>query len=50
MSDMKKCIQKLDEIALRKTTYTNIDMLDELIANERRVKEAGFLERIVVYE
>ena len=50
VTEMKKCIQRLDEIALRKTTFTNIDLLDELIENEKMKKEKGYLERILVYE
>ena len=41
VTEMKKCIQRLDEIALRKTTFTNIYLLDNLIENE---------EGILVYE
>ena len=50
VTEMKKCIQRLDKIALRKTTFTNIDLLDELIENEKMKKEKGYLERILVYE
>ena len=50
VTEMKKCIQRLDDIALRKTTFTNIDLLDELIENEKMKKEKGYLERILVYE
>ena len=50
VTEMKKCIQRLDEIALRKTTFTNIDLLNELIENEKMKKEKGYLERILVYE
>lgn len=46
VTEMKKCIQRLDEIALRKTTFTNIDLLNELIENEKMKKEKGYLERI----
>ena len=50
MDRAQKCLNRLDQIALKKNPLTRIDYLDLLIKSEKQQAKPGWEQRLAYYE